>query len=203
MTLDTITARFNDYGNEESQNTRKMLNISARLMVGEYPLGIGWNNFALTINKPYSYGNHIDHWQAMNGNPIEKDYKKGVVESLYYLLLSETGYQSLIVYVVMILLFLWWNVKGTFFYKHKFLGGISMGIFMGMSANYLQSFLERVLTQPRNMMLWFLVIAVTAKIEFWRRRDKKQRRIGAPQQVRRTQTRSVRRRDREPELVPA
>jgi hypothetical protein len=202
LTWSTIMGRFKDYGNEESQNTRKMLNISARLMLRDYPLGIGWNNFALTINHPYWYGDHIDHWQAMNGNPIDKDYRKGVVESLYYLLLSETGYQSLVAYVLLISIFLWWNVKATFFYRKRFLGGVSMGIFIGAMANYAQSFLERVLTQPRNMMLWFLILAVTARIEFWRRQEKKQRLI-QQFQAQQESTHRTRPRSREREMVAA
>jgi hypothetical protein len=43
--------------------------------------------------------------------------------------------------------------------------------------NYLQSFLERILTQPRNMFLWLILLAVTARISQWRRADKLRRRL--------------------------
>lgn len=177
LAMDTILGRFNDYGNEESKNTRAMLNISARMMVSEYPLGIGWNNFALTINHPYHYGDHIDHWQAMNGNPVDKTYKKGVVESLYYLVLSETGWQSLLLFLLFIGLSLWWSFRGMIAYRRQFLGAISMGLFIGLLSNYLQSFLERVLVQPRNMMLWFILLGATARIESMRHKAKKERRL--------------------------
>lgn len=199
MTMDTIIKRFNDYGTEESANTRRMLNISASMMLRDYSLGIGWNNFAHTINRPYYYGDHIDRWQRINGNKVDPNYKKGVVESLYWLHLSETGYQGLITYLAVMFLFLWWNVRAALYYRRKFLGAISMGIFVGCSMNYLQSFLERVLVQPRQLVLWLLLLAVTARIEKWRRMDKKRRARMARERIRLRAEARAREREMEPE----
>jgi hypothetical protein len=176
LTLDTIVKRFNDYGNDESRKTREMLNISSKMMLSDHPLGIGWNNFAETINPPWTYGEHIDHWNLINGNTVDKHYKKGIVESLWWLLLAETGYQGFITYVLLILTFLWWNLRNAFYFRREYLGAISAGVFIGSSMNYLQSFLERVLTQPRNMMLWLILLAITARISSWRKADKLRRR---------------------------
>jgi hypothetical protein len=175
MTLDTILARFNDYGNDESKRTRDMLNVSARQMLDDYPLGIGWNNFAQTINYPWPYSEHIDHWNRINGNTVDKKYRKGVVESLWWLHLSETGYQGFITYVLIILVFLWWNFRNAVYYSRRYLGAVSIGLFVGTFMNYTQSFLERVLTQPRNMMLWFILLAMTARIMMWRKAEKRRR----------------------------
>lgn len=174
MTMDTITARFNDYGNDESKNTRNMLNVSAAMMLKDYSLGIGWNNFAETINPPYPYGDHIDHWQRINGNPVDPTYKKGVVESLWWLLLAETGYVGLVTYLALILVFLWWNFRNFIFFRKQYLGAVSIGLLFGSLMNYLQSFLERVLTQPRNMMLWLVLLAATARIVTWRKEQRRQ-----------------------------
>jgi hypothetical protein len=152
MTMDTIIKRFSDYGNEESANTRKMLNISSRMMLTEYPIGIGWNNFAHVINKPY-------------------------VESLWWLLLAETGYQGLVTFLFVVILFLWWNFRNMLYYRHRTLGAISIGLFAGSLMNYTQSFVERVLIQPRNAMLWLILLAVTARITTWRKREVRLRRI--------------------------
>lgn len=176
MTLDTIVQRFKDYGNQESANTREMLNISSRMMLSEFPLGIGWNNFAHVINRPYYYGDHIDRWQRVNGNPVDPDYKKGVVESLWWLLLAETGWQGFGAFVLFIALFLWWNIRNAWFYRGRPLGAISIGLLVGSSMNYAQSFLERILTQPRNAMLWLILLAATARIVTWRKREVKLRR---------------------------
>ena len=175
LTLNTIINRFQDYGNDESKKTRDLLNEASRHMLRDYPLGIGWNNFALTINHPYPYGDNIDQWNRVNNNPVDKYYKKGVVESLYYLILAETGYHSLAVFLAFMGLFLWWNVRAIWTFRDHFLGSVSLGIFLGCGMNYVQSTLERVLTQPRNLVLWLLVLAVTAKIEFWRKLEVKRR----------------------------
>ena len=160
LAMDSIVKRFNDSGNEESKKTRELLNESARGMLRDHWLGIGWNNFAETINKPYIYGDNIDHWQIVNGNPIDPNYKKGTVESLWYLLLAETGFQGFATYLLLLFVFLWWSVRNAIFFRHTFLGAVSVGIFFGCLMNYLQSFLERVLTQPRNMMLWLILISI-------------------------------------------
>jgi hypothetical protein len=171
MTMDTIIKRFNDYGNQESANTREMLNISSRMMLSDYALGAGWNNFAHVINKPYHYGDHIDRWQMVNGNPVDPEYKKGVVESLWWLLLSETGYQGFASFLVFIGVFLWWNIRNMIYYRHRTLAAISIGLLVGSTMNYLQSFLERVLTQPRNAILWLILLAATSRIVVWRKKE--------------------------------
>jgi hypothetical protein len=173
--MDTIIARFNDYGNDESKHTREMLNDASKQMVHDYPLGIGWNNFAATINHPFPYGNKIDAWQRLNGNPVDKKYPKGVVESVYYLHLAETGYQGLIAYVFFMTLFLWWNFRGALTFRNHTLGCLTAGIGIGCGLNYIQSTLERVLTQPRNLILWMLLLAATSRIELWRKEEKRAR----------------------------
>jgi hypothetical protein len=39
----------------------------------------------------------------------------------------------------------------------------------------MQSFLERVLTQPRNLMLWLVLLAMTARIMTWRKAERRRR----------------------------
>ncbi len=39
---------------------------------------------------------------------------------------------------------------------------------MGYSCNYMMSALERVLIQPRNMMLWFLLLGAAGRVHQWR-----------------------------------
>ena len=88
FTLDTIIGRFNDSYNQESKNTRKMLNEASRAMVADHPLGVGWNNYGRMINHPYRYGDHIDAYHLSVGNKVDKQYQKGISESLYYLILA-------------------------------------------------------------------------------------------------------------------
>lgn len=175
LTLDTIIQRFSDYGNEESKRTREHLNIASHKMLKDYPLGIGWNNFAETINPPWWYGDHIDEYHRSVGNTVDKHYKKGIVESLWWLHLAETGYQGLITYLVVIFVFLFWNVQNIIYYRRRYLGAVSIGLLVGCVMNYSQSFLERVLTQPRNLMLWLILLAITARITVWRKSERRRR----------------------------
>ena len=88
LSLETIRSRFQDYGNEASAMTRTLLNQASRNMVEDYPLGIGWNNFAWVINRPFPYGSIIDEWELEGNVTIDPNHQKGVVESLYYLMLA-------------------------------------------------------------------------------------------------------------------
>jgi hypothetical protein len=176
MTMDSIIARFNDPYTFDSKQTRIMLKKASMEMFDDYPLGIGWNNYGVTINHPYRYGNHIDEYFRRYGDRVDYKESKGIEESLYYLLLAETGVQGLGCFLALIGLFLWWNVRAAWHFRRQFLGAASVGIGIGCGINYLQSFVERVLTQPRNMMLWLVLLALTAKIESWRRQSVKQER---------------------------
>jgi len=181
FTLDTITARFGDYGNDESKRTRDMLNEASRAMVRDHPFGVGWNNYGRMINHPYHYGDHIDAWQRQNGNPVDPAYQKGISESLYYLIMAENGYLALGLFIAFYSLFLLMNLRAAWTFRTDMIGGFSIGLFAGCSMIYLQSMLERVLTQPRNMALWFLLLGAAARIETWRREEKKLRSQPAPE----------------------
>jgi uncharacterized membrane protein len=77
--------------------------------------------------------------------------------------------------LVLISIGLWRNVRAFFFFGHSFLRCLSLGIFMGCLLNYVQSTLERVLVQPRNLMLWLILFGITARLEVMRREAKKQK----------------------------
>ena len=177
FTMDTIIARFNDTYNKDSNETRVRLNKASAAMLKDKPLGVGWNLYAHVINPPYRYGDVIDEWFIMHNEPLEKGHRKGISESMYWLLLAETGYQGFAGFILLIAVFLWRNIRGALFFRNHLFGCVSLGIAMGCSTNYAQSLLERVLTQPRNMMLWMILLAITAKIEVWRRKAKKERKL--------------------------
>ncbi|MFN7141888.1 MAG: O-antigen ligase family protein, partial [Limisphaerales bacterium] len=174
FTLDSIMARFQDSYNTQSNLTRTHLNIASARMVSDYPLGVGWNNYGVMINHPYPYGKHIDEYErVVLGHNVDIYAPKGISESLYWLVLAENGYLGLIAFLAFLLVFYWRGLRNAWYYRRTFLGAVSVGIVMGFTLNYLQSFLERVLTQPRNMMLWFILLAAIARIHTWRKKKKK------------------------------
>lgn len=175
IAMDSIISRFNDEGNDASGEYREVLNAASRQMVADYPLGIGWNNYALVINHPYPYAEHIWNWMRERGHKVHLDRENSTVESHYYLLIAENGYLTYCLYVLMILLGLYRNLRAFLYFPSGFYRLLSLGIFTGCAIDYVQSLYERVLTQPRNLMLWFLLYAVTARLEVIRQTKKKQR----------------------------
>jgi hypothetical protein len=167
--MDALVARFTMPQNVVAGQGRTVLKRCAREMFRDYPWGIGWNNFALVMNRPFRYGAAYDTWTLARGYSVDHSIPKPVVESLYWLFLAETGIQSLLVYLALMGLFLWWNLRSAWFFRHGFVGAVSLGIALGCGINYLHSFLERVLVFEKNMMLWMLLLAATARIEAWRR----------------------------------
>jgi hypothetical protein len=167
--IGSIKARFQSDGAEVSSKGRHLLVESALRISRDYPLGIGWNNFALVMNQPYPYGDNLDQYEIERGHSLRPNVKKQVVESLYCLLLAETGYQSLLCYAVVVVVFLSWNARAMLSFRDRFLGCVSLGIAAGCGANYFQSFFERVLIFQKNMALWMLLLGITARIEVWRR----------------------------------
>ena len=109
---------------------------------------------------------------------MKPDYTKanGLVERHYYLLIPENGYPGVYAWLAVILAALWRNARAFLFFGHSFVRCLSLGIFVGCALNYAQSTLERVLVQPRNLMLWLILLGITARIEVLRREAKRQRR---------------------------
>jgi hypothetical protein len=178
LVMDTVISRFHDQGNKASGELREVMKDCCRAMVHDKPLGIGWNNYALLINYPYPYAEIYYDWDRSRGMKPNYEVANGVVESHYYLLIAENGYVGLYAWLAVIFVGLWRNLRAFLFFKHSFLRVLSLGIFMGCALNYAQSTLERVLVQPRNLMLWLILLGITARIEMMRREAKKQNRAG-------------------------
>jgi hypothetical protein len=173
LSLDTIISRFHDRGNQASAELREVMKDACREMVHDYPQGIGWNNYALVINPPFRYAEIYYDWER--SRHMKPNYTKanGVVESHYYLLIAENGYLGLYAWLGVLLVALWRNFRAYLFFGYSFLRCLSLGIFMGCLLNYAQSTLERVLVQPRNLMLWLILMGITARVEMMRREAKK------------------------------
>lgn len=176
LTIDTILSRFNDHGNKASGELREVMKAACREMVKDYPSGVGWNNYGLVVNQPYRYAEIYYDFDRNRGMTPNYEKANGLVESHYYLLIAENGYYGLYAWLAVLFVALGRNVRAFVAFGHSFVRCLSLGIFMGCALNYAQSTLERVLVQPRNLMLWLIVLGVTARIEVMRREAKKQKR---------------------------
>lgn len=173
LTLDTIVSRFHDQGNEASGELRQVMNAASQAMLRDHTLGIGWNNFALAFNRPFPYIELLHEWVLGRNMTINEEVDSPVVESHYWLMLAETGYQGWASYLLLIGVALWRNLRACWSFGHSFLRCLSLGIAAGCGLNYVQSLYERVLVQPRNLMLWLILLGVTARIEMMRREAKR------------------------------
>ena len=169
LAANTIIARFHDEGNEASGETRTVMNLASKAMLHHSAVGIGWNNFALTVNAPFSYGDVINDWERERGHKIDEDYAKGVVESHYWLILAETGYAGFTAYMLFIAATLWWCWRGIWHWRGEFPAAFLGGLFVSLLLIYLHSNLERVLTQTKNFSMWFILLGTAARLETWRR----------------------------------
>ena len=183
LTLDTIVSRFGDHGNTASSELRDVLNEAARQMERAQPLGIGWNNYALCINTPYPYADVVYEWTRGRGMKVDESKPNAPVESHYYLLLGENGYPGLIAWLLVIGSGAWRNCRGFLGFSHSFERCLCLGLLVGCTLNYVQSTLERVLTQPRNFMLWLIVFGLTARLELLRRAAKVAAKSGVKEPV--------------------
>jgi len=169
LALGTIMARFHDKGNQASGELREVMKDACRAMVHDHPLGIGWNNYALVVNPPYPYAEIYYDWLRGMGMKIIESEPNSVVESHYYLLLAETGYVGLGSWLLVIFIGLWRNFRAFWAFGHSFRRCLALGVAAGCALNYEQSTLERVLVQPRNLMIWLILMGVTARLEVMRR----------------------------------
>lgn len=168
-TLGTIIARFHDEGNKESKETRELLNLASRAMLADHAFGVGWNNYGITINHPFRYGDVIDDWTRDRGHRVNEDEAKGLSESHYWLLAAENGYLGVASYLAFIGLTGWWAARGARAWRGTLIGAFLMGLVVALALTYAQSTLERVLTQTKNLATWMLLLGVVARMETLRK----------------------------------
>jgi len=158
---DTIMERIRT-APEESVSVRLVLAEAAQNMANDKIFGIGLNNFALKINPPYSYGNHIER--------LHEDETGGLVETIYLMIAAETGWLNLFVFITMLIFFYIKNLKNYFALKHgkwRKYRYLCIALIGALLSIYLQSSLEWVLKQTNNyyqLMFIFAVIAASSRL---------------------------------------
>ena len=168
FTAQMIIFRFTESRNQLSSELRQMLIASSKLMLADSPIGIGWNNFALVINKPYSYGDPIDEWtisRGMNPNPNED---KPQPESHYWLILAENGYPGFYSYMLFISLTTFWVLRAAWRWRGTLVGVFLAGLAIALIITYAHSTIERCLTQTKNIAMWLIFLGVAVRLDTYR-----------------------------------
>lgn len=149
---DSIIERFKT-APRESQEVRIMLAEAALKMSKENILGVGLNNFGLKINYPYPYSKGTPHY-------YDEDFRGGLVETAYLMVAAESGWPTLVIYVLFLFRMLVLNLVMYFKSRDAIIKMLSLGVFGGLVGIYLESSLEWVLRQTTNFYQLMLIFAL-------------------------------------------
>ncbi len=149
---DSIIERFKT-APKESQEVRIMLAEAALKMSKENILGVGLNNFGLKINYPYPYSKGTPHY-------YDEDFRGGLVETAYLMVAAESGWPTLVIYVLFLFRMLVLNLVMYFKSRDAIIKMLSLGVFGGLVGIYLESSLEWVLRQTTNFYQLMLIFAL-------------------------------------------
>ena len=189
LALDSVMIRIReDAARENEEDLRPILNRQSKAMLRDSPIGIGWNNFGIVNSLPnQKYVTILMDWDISRGfRIVEENYLAGpLTESLYWLLLSETGYQGFVSYAAFLALTLWWSFRGMILYWKTPLGYFIAGVLVALTLTYLHGSVERILSQTKNLSAWLIFAGFMARVEVMRAEKADRRlKIGRPAQSR-------------------
>lgn len=168
LALDSLMARVHeDASRENEEDLRPVLNRQCKAMLHDSPIGIGWNNFGVVNSLPDErYVTILMDWDISRGFRIIDDnyYACPLTESLYWLLLSETGYPGFISYCAFLLLTLWWAARGLIRHWKTPLGYFISGVLIALALTYLHGSVERVLSQTKNLSICLIFAGFMARV---------------------------------------
>jgi len=177
MAADTFMERMGE-DDSPKNDLRFALNQQSAAMCRDRPLtGIGWNNFGLANSRPQGakYSKILERWEQNRGRNIypEQFEANPLTESLYWLLLAETGIPAFIAFMTFALITLWHGIRSSVAFWKTPLGLMLFGLTVAFAISYFHGQVERVLTQTKNLTTWIMLCAVLSKAEWWRRQEKK------------------------------
>lgn len=182
--MDSLNARLNDVQESADKNEfdlREILIMQSSAMLHDSPIGIGWNNFGIMNSRPRGaqYSQILEDWDESRGFRIvdENYYANPLTESLYWLLLSETGYQGFIFYMLFLAATLWFALRAAWRFRDSLWGAFAAAQVAALSIAYLHGKVERIFTQTKNMSFWLLMCGLLAGMEAAARRAAKRDRL--------------------------
>ena len=145
-----------------SKTTRiNLAKAAVRIANGHYLFGVGANNFSAYTGPHKAYAR--EQFEGMIIHPGTEDFG-AIVETTYLLVAAEGGWISL----AMLLIWYGYYFIRSFgclrYLRNAPCFGVSVGIFGGLCANYLQSLIEWVLKQYCNFYQLMLIFALTAAV---------------------------------------
>lgn len=168
LALDSLMARVHeDASRENEEDLRPILNRQSKAMLRDSPIGIGWNNFGVANSLPVEkYAAILMEWDLSRGfRIIDENYEAGpLTESLFWLVLSETGFQGFAAYIAFMGLTLWWSARALVAHWKTPMGYFVGGVLVALALTYLHGTVERVLSQTKNLSAWLIFAGFMARI---------------------------------------
>ena len=176
LALDAVRARVREAAaNDEEIDLRGVLIVQSHAMLHDHPFGIGWNNYGLANSLPAGqYAQIMMDWDESRGFHIYEDnyYANPLPESLYCLVLAETGYAGFAAFITFMAVTLWWAMRNTLAFWRSPTGWFVGGLLVALSLTYFHGTVERVLTQTKNLAMWLILAGCLARIELNRRQGR-------------------------------
>ncbi len=179
VALDSIRSRLKEVAetkqdSKSEYDLRDVLVMQSQAMLADSPIGIGWNCYGLANSRPggAKYSAILEEWDASRGFAIidENYYGNPLTESLYWLILAETGYTGYIGFILFIGSTLWFALRCALHFKISLPGYFAASLFIGLALCYTHGLVERILTQTKNLSHWLLLAGLLAGLEQHRRR---------------------------------
>lgn len=146
---------------EASKITRINLALCAKRVADDYLLGVGLNNFSLYSGWSSKYAP-----EQYEGYKVTEKTKAsgGVVETIYLLVAAECGWIGLLALLLWFFYYFRLALLNVLYLKYRRCFGISIGIFAGMTSNFVHSTLEWSLKQQSNFYQMMFIFALTIAI---------------------------------------
>lgn len=172
-----IIDRYENAPKASGQTRVDLAKASVRI-ANDYFWGIGLNNYSDKSSPRYDYT-----WELYEG--IRPDIRAAmqygaIVETIYLLVAAECGWITL---GALLLWFGWYYVlciRNMLAYRHLPCFGICVGLFGGLTSNYVHSTLEWSLKQESNFAQIMIVFAVIVALSDYRKRRMSKAGAGNP-----------------------
>lgn len=180
--MDSIHSRLQEVqaGKEKSaEDLRDILNRQSKAMLTDHPLlGVGWNNFGIANSRPYGgiYSEVLEEWDRERGFTIidENYWANPLTESLYWLILAENGWTGWLCFLLFLAVTLWHGLRAVLHGGGSLAGYVAFGILTALLICYPHGLVERILTQPKNLSHWLMLVGMLSGMEMNRRAGAKQ-----------------------------
>jgi hypothetical protein len=172
LALDAFMARMAEVkSRDEAEDLRAIMIKQAKMMLHDSTFGIGWNNYGIADSLPYTYSQPLIDWDESRGfRIIEENYLANpLTESLYWLILGETGYPGFFTYLLFLVATLHWAVRSSIYFRKSATGWFAGAVTIGLALQYYHGTVERVFSQTKNLAIWLLLAGMMARLETLRR----------------------------------